>query len=123
MKPVAAVFSALVLAVGHGSAASAQDAAHGKQLFLTCAYCHGPIGAGGPVGPTLKDIVGKPAAASPGFPYSEAMKSSGVTWTEDQLAAFLLKPEAVVKGTRMAFPGVPAETDARDLVAYLKSLN
>ena len=123
MKPAALALSALTLAVALGSAAAAEDTAHGKRLFLTCAYCHGPTGAGGPVGPSVRGIIGKPAAATPGFPYSEALKSSGVTWTEDQLAAFVLKPAAVVKGTRMAYPGLPAEADARDVVAYLKSLD
>jgi cytochrome c len=108
---------------GVAQAAVAQaDLVNGKRVFTTCSYCHGPQGEGAGVGPPLKGIVGHKAAAVPGFPYSDAMKASGITWTPDQLASFLAHPMQTVKGTRMAFPGVAKPKDLEDVIAYLKTL-
>jgi cytochrome c len=105
--------------------AIAADAAKGKQLFEACAKCH-PITAAGDdtlVGPTLKGIVGRKAAAIEDFRYSSAMRASGLTWTEQNIKEYITDPQAKVKGNRMALKSTfePAEID--DIVAYLKTLN
>jgi cytochrome c len=104
--------------------AMAADAAKGKQLFESCAKCH-PITAEGDstlVGPTLKGIVGRKAAAIEDFRYSSAMRASGITWTEQNIKEYIADPQAKVKGNRMALKSTfePAEID--DIVAYLKTL-
>jgi cytochrome c len=104
--------------------AMAADANKGKQLFESCAKCH-PITAEGDsslVGPTLKGIVGRKAASIDDFRYSSAMRASGITWTEQDIKAYVADPQAKVKGNRMALKSTfePAEID--DIIAYLKTL-
>ncbi|MGO8918881.1 MAG: c-type cytochrome [Stellaceae bacterium] len=105
--------------------AMAADAGKGKALFDACAKCH-PITAAGDdtlVGPTLKGIVGRKSASIEDFRYSSAMRASGLTWTEENIKAYITDPQAKVKGNRMALKSSfePAEID--DIVAYLKTLN
>lgn len=102
--------------------AAQPDLSNGKRVFTTCSYCHGPKGEGAGVGPPIKGVVGRAAGSVPDFPYSDAMKGSGITWTSEKLAAFLSHPQQVVKGTRMIFPGVASPKDLADVIAYLKTL-
>lgn len=111
--------SALLALVLAGPAAAA-DAAHGRELFRACEACHNDTS--GALGPPLKGVVGRKAAADPDFRYSPAMARSGLTWDEASLRAFLLDPQGVVKGTKMPFAGLPAAGDAEDVVAWLKTL-
>ena len=62
------------------------------------------------------------AATREGFNYSEAMKLSGIIWDEATLRAFIKKPQSVVKGTAMAFPGYEMPADVDDVIGYLKTL-
>lgn len=99
------------------------DAAKGKSYFARCAICHTAAkGAPNKIGPNLFGIVGRKAASLPGFFYSGAMKKSGITWNKDKLEAYIAKPQAVVPGNRMAFPGVSSHKQVEDIVAYLKTL-
>jgi cytochrome c len=102
------------------ASASAADLQRGELLFQTCAACHSVLGNG--VGPDIRHVYGTKAASQPGFQYSQAMKESGLTWDEKTLRAFVTKPQAVVKGTAMAFPGYTNPADVGNVVAYLKSL-
>ena len=88
-----------------------------------CAVCH-TFEKGGNVlfGPNLFDIAGKPAAAIDGFKYSEALKSSGLTWTDKNLVGFLSDPEGFLKGTTARFPGLKSAKEKSNVLAYLKSL-
>lgn len=103
--------------------ASAQSA--GQRLAQSaCAQCHS-FGKGEPngVGPNLYGLLGKPAAASPGFTYSkqyvEAMKSK--TWDRALLDKWLTDTQAVAPGSTMAyFQDDPKKRAA--LIEYLQSL-
>jgi cytochrome c2 len=116
--------TAMVFATLYCSSALAAtpDLVNGKRAFAACAACHGATGQGTPMAPMLKNVVGRKAGSIQGFNYSDAMRNTGISWTETQLSAFLLHPQQVVKGTRMAFPGLPSEKDRTDLIGYLKSL-
>ncbi|BBE32558.1 hypothetical protein SmB9_02160 [Sphingosinicella microcystinivorans] len=70
------------------------------------------------MGPNLSGVVGRKAGTGE-FNYSPAMKDSGIVWTSEKLDAFLLKPAATVKGTRMAFAGLPQPNDRANVIAYL----
>jgi cytochrome c len=114
-------------AFGVGATAMAQeagDAAAGQRVFARCLACHrvGPDAANG-VGPHLNGVVGRAAGAVEGYEYSEAMANSGITWTEEELHAFLMDPAAKVPGTKMAFPGLKREADLANVIAYLKSFD
>ncbi|MCY3753773.1 MAG: cytochrome c family protein [Alphaproteobacteria bacterium] len=117
----------LVLAAGllAGMAApAAADAADGAKLFKKkCTTCHRLDETGKKkVGPNLWGVVGRPIASAPGFRYSKGLsKHKGKTWTEENLDAWLTKPRAFAKGTRMAFPGFKKAEQRAAVIAYLRS--
>jgi cytochrome c len=74
------------------------------------------------IGPNLYAVVGRRAGSVAGFAYSSAMQRSGITWSTDQLLAFVQNPAHVVPGTRMPFAGLHNQGQAAALVAYLGTL-
>ena len=118
----------LVLSViGLSSPALADgDAALGKKVFRKCAACHKTENGKHQIGPSLADLFGRQAGTAAGYKYSKAMVqygASGVTWNADSLFSYLEAPRSVVKGTKMAFPGLAKEEDRRNLIAYLKQFS
>jgi cytochrome c len=101
---------------------AAGDVMAGKRAFAKCASCHqlGPS-ARAAFGPQLNGIVGRPAGSTPDYRYSNAMKNSGIVWTEARLRAFLKAPGDVVPGSKMRFFGIGSEREISDLLAYLRT--
>ncbi|HEX9073714.1 MAG TPA: cytochrome c family protein [Pseudolabrys sp.] len=101
--------------------ALAQDLAAGATTFKKCAICH-DIGetAKNKVGPELNGIDGRSSGSAPGYNYSDANKKSGITWNEATFMEYIKDPRAKIPGTKMIFPGIKNETEAKDLWAYLK---
>jgi cytochrome c len=119
-KTTTACAVALVTALMCGGAACAQDVAKGSDVFQDhCNQCHALTGVG--QGPSLIGVVGRKAASLPGYPYSDGLKASGLTWTPTKLDAFISGPTKLVPGTSMRAI-VSDPNDRRDLVAYLASL-
>lgn len=110
--------------VPEAEAAPASDPiAAGKAAFAVCSACHAVV-ADAPtgIGPNLLGVVGRKAASLEGFSYSEALSTSGITWTEEELDAFLANPGAKVPGTKMV-GGMTADPERRSaIIAYLASL-
>jgi cytochrome c len=113
---------ALLLFFPMAMAHAAGDAAAGKRAFAKCASCHqvGPSARSG-FGPHLRGIVGRPAAAAKDFRYSQAMRGSGIVWSEARLRAFLKAPDKLVPGNSMRFWGIGSDAEIDDLLAYLHS--
>jgi cytochrome c len=111
--------AAALLGMFAGNAALAADAEHGKQLFVACAACHSEKADG--IGPSLKGVYGRKSAALEDFRYSNPMKRANLVWNAETLRAYLIDPQAKVKGNRMPFGGVASPQEADDLVAYLES--
>jgi cytochrome c len=88
-----------------------------------CVVCH-TFDKGGKVvfGPNLFGVAGQPAAAVEGFRYSEALRSSGLTWTDSNLIGFMANPEQFVEGTTARFPGLKSAKQRADILAYMKTL-
>lgn len=108
------------------------DADKGKKKFIKCKACHqvGPD-AKNALGPQLNGIVGRKAGTTEGYEYSEALKNSGIEWTEENLLKWIGKvkvdgkkkpgSKVLVPGNKMIFPGV-SDKQAANIVAYLKTL-
>ena len=114
---VAAVV-AMTLAGGPGAAA---DAAHGKVVFRTCAACHSEKPDA--IGPSLRGVYGRKAAALADFRYSNAMLRANLVWDDANLRDYLKDPQGKVKGNRMPFGGLSDGKDLDDVVAFLKDYN
>ncbi len=98
---------------------------HGKEIFhKVCFTCH-TIDKGGPnkVGPNQWNLVGRKKASEAGFSYSSALQKMGGEWTYEDINHMIFKPQAFVKGTKMAFVGLPKEQDRADVIAYLRTMN
>jgi cytochrome c len=103
-----------------GGPAFGADAGHGKALYQTCVACHSEKPEA--IGPSLKGVVGRKAASLEDFRYSAPMRRSNLTWDEAHLHAYIMDPQATVKGNRMPFGGLRSAADVDDIVAYLKTL-
>lgn len=125
MKKAAVLTVALILNAGIFStpADAAGDAEAGGKLFnRICGGCH-QVGesARGSFGPQLNGIFGRHAGSTTDYQYSTAMKSSGVVWTRETLAAYIEAPKKVVPGTRMIFWGISDPEKIENLLAYLQT--
>ena len=71
-------------------------------------------------GPILNGLFGRKAGTIEGFNYSEANKSSGITWDEATFREYIKNPKAKIPNTKMVFAGLSDDQDIDDLIAYLK---
>jgi cytochrome c len=115
------VFSLFLIALFNqtpGAAGAAPGA--GKELFATrCSGCHATDS--NQEGPRLRGVLGRKAGTVAGYPYSDALRKSGIVWTESLLNKWLENPEALVRDNDMEFR-VSNATERAALVAYLRSL-
>ncbi len=118
MKQLAIV---AVTLVASGGIAVAQDVSAGATTFKKCAPCHdvGPT-AKNKVGPMLNGLDGRKTGTVAGYNYSDANKNSGIVWSEATFLEYIKDPKAKIPKTKMIFPGIKNETEAKNLWAYLK---
>ena len=91
------------------------DLENGRRVFARCRSCHTLAeGGGNMTGPNLWGVFGRRAGSVEGVRYSEAVENA------EHLDGWLAAPRDFLPGNRMAFAGIPEETDRRDLIAYLK---
>ncbi|MFN9016707.1 MAG: c-type cytochrome [Hyphomonadaceae bacterium] len=113
---------AMVLAIKDKAGATLSgDPVKGEAVFRQCQTCHVVTAGVNKVGPSLHNIIGRPAGQVAGFRYSEANKNSGITWSEQEIYTYLENPKARIPGTIMAFVGIKDSQKRADLVAYLKT--
>lgn len=100
--------------------AGAGDPERGKIAFnKRCTGCH-TIDTNRE-GPKLRGVFGRKAGTLPGFTYSSALKTSGITWNQSSLDKWLSDTDAMVPENNMGFRVVKA-TERMDLIAYLKQM-
>lgn len=113
------------------TAALAQDVASGAHVYQQkCYYCHSITSdKKSRVGPPLYGIVGRHAAHTQHFDYTQALKDAharekgGLVWDEAHLNAFLADPQKLAPGSAMtADNAVTDDNDRADLIAFLKTL-
>ena len=93
----------------------------GRQIFQQrCGACHVATAQDNRVGPSLLGLFGRPAGSVAGFSYSEAMRGSGIVWTDETLTAYLATPRDTIPGNRMAFAGLARAVDIEALLDYLR---
>jgi len=123
VRRVAAVALALC------SEAHATNPSHGAAIFnANCDVCHMALRDASRadlatrIGPNLWGVVGRKAGTYKGYAYSYAMRSSGITWTDDQLRSYIAAPQKTVPNVRMSFVGLKNPKDVEDIIAYLNTL-
>ena len=102
-------------------AEAAGDAAAGEHVFARCMVCHSPKAGENKIGPSLAGVFGRKSGSAPGYNYSPALQSAGITWDEQELDKYLANPPADVHGTKMVI-SVPNAEDRQNVIAYLKTL-
>ena len=116
--------SAVILIASASFVLADGDAVAGAAVFKRCGACHTATGPDNRVGPSLMGIVGRAVASKPDYAYSPAMRAFGAdgkVWDGALLRKYLPAPQFLVKGTRMAFPGLKSDKDLDNLIAYLKN--
>lgn len=90
--------------------------------FARCAVCHNAAkGAGSKIGPNLWGVYGTKAGEIKGYNFSDALKSSGLTWNDATLDEWIAGPMQMVPGTMMSFPGIKNPEKRAEIIAFLKS--
>ena len=96
--------------------------AHGEKVFKKCSACH-MIASGGKnmIGPNLWGVIGRTAGSVSDYKYSKAMTAYAKQWSFEEMNGYLIKPQAYIKGTKMAFAGLRKEKDRASVILYLNS--
>ena len=124
MKRALLVAGFLACLAGSMLPALAQDAEAGKQVFKSiCNLCHEATEGKNRIGPSLYGVVGRRSGNMPDFTYSDVLKGSGITWTEDMLDKWINAPQNTVPGTRMTYTGLKDDKKRHDVIAFLKTLH
>ena len=113
-KVVQAVDIKALLAMG--------DLSHGEKVFKKCTACH-QIADGGKnmIGPNLWGVIGRTAGSISDYKYSKAMVAYGKEWSFEEMNSYLIKPQAYIKGTKMAFAGLRKEKDRASVILFMNS--
>ena len=105
----------------HFNVRQAMEIAGQKVFADRCAVCHA-LGEH-PLGPSLRGVVGRRAASVAGFPYSDGLRKSGLTWTEDNLRNWIADPSHTVADTLMPHVALSDPAEQLYVIAYLNTLS
>ena len=110
----------VLLVVGSSQFAVGQSTGGGKELFeKRCSGCHALDRD--KEGPRLRGVYGRVAGSVESFQYSEALKKSKITWTDETLDQWLIDTEKLVPGNDMTFH-VEKGAERADIIAYLRQV-
>lgn len=119
---------AVLSACGQGEESAADvavpagvQAAAPPPAFAVCSSCHAVVPGRSGSGPNLAGVYGRKAGTLPGYPYSAALKGSGIVWDRERLDRWLEAPMTMVPGTKMVL-GIPNPEARRSVIDYLETL-
>jgi Cytochrome c2 len=97
---------------------------HGQKVFKKCSACH-VVAKGGKnkIGPVLYGVMGRKSGAISDYKYSKALIAHAKTWSYEEMNLYLIKPQAHIKGTKMAFAGLKSEKDRASVMLYMNSMS
>ena len=116
-RPVLIVFIALASSL----LVSQAHAAEPPKAWSSCASCHSLKAGENKAGPSLHNLIGRPAGSAEGFSYSPAVKNAKLVWDEENLDKFLKNPRQALPGNRMFFGGIPNDEQRHALIEFLKT--
>ena len=96
------------------------DIGHGEKVFKKCTACHMiAVDGKNKIGPNLWGVIGRKAGSVSDYNYSKAMVAYAKNWSFEEMNLYLIKPQAYIKGTKMAFAGLRKEKDRASVILYL----
>ena len=97
---------------------------HGQKVFKKCSACHvAAKGGKNKIGPVLYGVMCRKSASISDYKYSKALIAHAKVWSYDEMNAYLIKPQAHIKGTKMAFAGLKSEKDRASVMLYMNSMS
>jgi len=119
-----ALLATLSFLIEPAALATGEDAQRGAQIFQQCAVCHSVRPGVHLTGPSLAHVWSQKAGTAKGFGrYSDALKNSDVTWTEQTLDKWLTNPAIFIPRNAMMFPGIASSNARHDVIAYLRAVS
>ncbi len=64
-------------------------------------------------------MLGRNVASIDDYKYSKALIAYEKSWTFIEMNDFLIKPQAYIKGTKMAFAGLKKEKDRASVILFM----
>jgi cytochrome c len=120
MKPAFGLAIMMVTAAG-SAFAQTQNADRGQRAFGVCAPCHSLVPNRNMTGPSLANLWDRQAGTLKTFSrYSDALKSSGIIWSETSLDPWIADPGAFIPDNHMTFRGMKDARLRGELIAFLK---
>lgn len=114
-------FALGALILPQAAMADADPKAGSAAFAAQCSACHSDKPGVNGVAPSLAGVAGRKAGTLAGFSYTDALKNSGIVWSEKTFDQFMIDPNKMVHGTSMSAI-VPDAATRANLYAYFASL-
>lgn len=112
----------MVLEKSFATKTTASERRAGRILFNACQSCHVGIPLGPPFWREKVCLFDKPAGSVyPDYPYTNALKNSGVIWNDTTLDEWLKDPATFIPGNIMSIQGLDDPNERQEMIAIMKS--
>ena len=121
IRPVPLTLAIAAFALALASPATAGDAKKGKKVFKKCKACHALKAGKNKVGPSLYGVFGRTSGTLADFTkFSDAMKSAGIVWSKETIAAYLKDPKGYIPKNKMTLKAMKKDADIANVIAYIE---